>query len=70
MAVSLGAGVIERHITCDRTNYGSDQSASLERRGLELLVREADAVKQMIDSNKHEIDKLEIPIAKKLRYYE
>ena len=32
-AVAMGATSIERHITLDRTMYGSDQSASLEIRG-------------------------------------
>ena len=40
MAAALGATALERHITLDRTMYGSDQAASLERRGLELLVRD------------------------------
>lgn len=38
-AVALGAAVIERHITTDRTLPGPDHAASLEPRGLELLVR-------------------------------
>ena len=37
-AVALGASSIERHITLDRSMYGSDQSASLEPRGLRELV--------------------------------
>lgn len=40
MAAALGAVIIERHITLDRTMYGSDQAASLERPGLEHLVRD------------------------------
>ena len=39
-AVLLGATSIERHITLDRTMYGSDHAASLEPRGLYLLVRD------------------------------
>jgi N-acetylneuraminate synthase len=38
-AVVLGACIVERHITLDRTMFGSDQSASLEPHGLEMLVR-------------------------------
>jgi sialic acid synthase SpsE len=38
-AVALGAVVVERHITTDRTLPGPDHAASLEPRGLELLVR-------------------------------
>lgn len=36
--ILLGACVIERHFTLDRTMKGPDHAASLERRGLELLV--------------------------------
>lgn len=39
-AVALGACVIERHITLDRTMYGSDQAASLEKEGITRLVRD------------------------------
>jgi sialic acid synthase SpsE len=38
-AVALGAVVVERHVTTDRTLPGPDHAASLEPRGLELLVR-------------------------------
>ena len=37
-AVALGAIVIERHITLDRTMYGSDQAASVEPMGFYRLV--------------------------------
>ena len=39
-AVSLGAVAVERHITLDRTMWGSDHSASLEPQGLQQLVRD------------------------------
>ncbi len=39
-AVALGAQVVERHITLDRTMWGSDHAASLEPGGLEHLVRD------------------------------
>ena len=39
-AVALGATVVERHITLDRTMWGSDHSASLEPGGFEHLVRD------------------------------
>ena len=67
MAAVLGAEVVERHITLDRTMWGSDQSASLEPRGLAMLVRDirvweasrGDGTKQLLDS--------EVPIMEKLR---
>ena len=39
-AVALGAVAVERHITLDRTMWGSDQASSLEPKGLEALVRD------------------------------
>ena len=57
-AVALGAVAIERHITLDRTMWGSDQAASLEPEGLRHLVRDirilhdalGDGVKRVFDS--------------------
>jgi N-acetylneuraminate synthase len=37
-AVALGAVAVERHITLDRTMWGSDHAASLEPQGFEHLV--------------------------------
>ncbi|MFC4242390.1 N-acetylneuraminate synthase family protein [Gryllotalpicola reticulitermitis] len=39
-AVALGAVAVERHITLDRTMWGSDHAASLEPHGLRNLVRD------------------------------
>lgn len=39
-AVALGAVAVERHITLDRTMWGSDQAASLEPTGFKQLVRD------------------------------
>lgn len=43
-AVAWGAVAVERHITLDRTMYGSDHAASIEPVGLERLVRYIRAV--------------------------
>jgi N-acetylneuraminate synthase len=52
-AVALGAVAVERHITLDRTMYGSDQSASLELDGLVNLVRDVRACEGALgDGNK------------------
>ena len=37
MAYSLGANVIERHITLDRSMWGTDQSSSLSEQGISSL---------------------------------
>lgn len=39
VAVSMGACLVERHITLDRAMWGSDQAASVEPGGLERLVK-------------------------------
>jgi N-acetylneuraminate synthase len=39
-AVALGAVAVERHITLDRTMWGSDHAASLEPQGFDHLIRD------------------------------
>ena len=48
IAVVLGAEALEAHITLDRSSYGTDQSASLEEKGLHDVVRNARLVKEMM----------------------
>ena len=69
LAVTLGADYIERHITCDRSIYGSDQSASLEKKGLELLVRDCRDVKKILGHGQKVIIPQEAEVAQKLRYF-
>ena len=69
LAIAIGATAIERHITLDRTMYGSDQSASLEKKGLELLVRDSKRVMEIIGNGKKTIIEEEKDCAKKLRYF-
>jgi N-acetylneuraminate synthase len=65
-AVALGAVAVERHITLDRTMWGSDHAASLEPGGLEHLVRDirviekalGDGVKRVFDSERAPMAKL------------
>lgn len=66
-AAAMGAVAVERHITLDRAMWGTDQAASVEPKGFELLVQEirnfekarGDGVKKVLES--------EVPIIKKLR---
>ena len=69
LAVALGAVTIERHITLDRSMYGSDQSASLEKRGLELLVRDSRDVRRILGSGEKIIIPEEEKVSYKLRYF-
>jgi len=63
----LGATSIERHITLDRTMYGSDQSASLEPEGLFRMVRDLRTVDKIQGDGKKRIWDSEIPAMTKLR---
>lgn len=66
-AAALGISSIERHITLDRTMYGSDQSASIEPNGMRQLIGSINKIElAMGDGVKRIIDE-EIPVAKKLR---
>lgn len=47
-AYTLGANIIERHYTIDRTWKGTDHAASLEPMGLRKLSRDLDAVYQAL----------------------
>ncbi|MBN18940.1 MAG: N-acetylneuraminate synthase [Chloroflexi bacterium] len=66
-AVLLGATSIERHITLDRSMYGSDQAASLEPDGLHRLVRDIRTVDKILGNGKKRIWDSELPAKKKLR---
>jgi len=69
IAVLLGASYIERHITLDRAMFGTDQAASLEKRGLELLVRDIHLLPKVLGDGKKRILPAERKVAKKLRYW-
>ena len=66
-AVVLGATSIERHITLDRTMYGSDQSSSLEEPGLRRLVRDIKKIGLLLGDGKKRVWDSELPAMKKLR---
>jgi N-acetylneuraminate synthase len=65
-AVALGACCVERHVTLDRSMWGSDQAASLEPNGITRLVRDirlieksmGDGVKRVMDREVSVMDKL------------
>ncbi len=67
VAATLGATSIERHITLDRSMYGSDQSASLERVGLDRMVKNVRQVKMVLGDGVKRIYESEVPAMKKLR---
>lgn len=67
LAVALGACVVERHITTDRTNWGSDQAASLETAGLYHMVRDIRQTPVLLGDGNKVVYPREIPIIEKLR---
>ena len=67
LAVALGANSVERHITVDRTNWGSDQAASLEMAGLSHMVRDIRQVPALLGDGKKIVYQRELPIIDKLR---
>lgn len=66
-AVLLGATSIERHITLNRAMYGSDQSASLEKPGLERMVTNIRELDIVLGDGIKRIWPSEIPKRKRLR---
>ena len=70
LAVAVGAQALERHITLDKSMYGSDQSASIEAEDLNVLVRESRTITNTMGTGQKFFLKHEAPIAKKLRYFE
>ena len=69
LAAMMGAVAVERHITLDRAMYGSDQAASLEKRGVELLSAYTRTIPLVMGNGIKEITPAEMAIAEKLRYW-
>lgn len=66
-AVTLGARVIERHFTLDRTAKGSDHAASLEPPGMARLVRNVRATELALGDGVKRVYDAEVPVRHKLR---
>jgi len=69
LAAMMGAIAVERHITLDRAMYGTDQSASLEKRGLELMASYIRTIPIVLGDGVKRITASEGANAKKLRYW-
>ena len=67
IAVAMGATSVERHITLDRTMYGSDQAASIEAKNLKNLGTSLRNVALIKGDGKKIITSQESIIRKKLR---
>ena len=66
-AAVLGACIIERHITLDRSMWGSDHAASLEPNGITRLVRDIRLIEKSMGDGVKRVLEREQPIIKKLR---
>ena len=66
-AAVLGACCVERHITLDRSMWGSDHAASLEPNGISRLVRDIRLWEQSKGDGIKRVYEREFPIIKKLR---
>jgi N-acetylneuraminate synthase len=66
-AVALGATSLERHITLDRTMYGSDQAASIEAASLSQFVRSVKVISAIIGDGIKSLTNSELSVRQKLR---
>ena len=65
-AVALGAKIIERHFTLDRTMKGGDHAASLEPQGFAKMVRDIRHIEEAMGSTEKKIQESEAPVFRKL----
>ena len=69
IAAMMGVVAIERHITLDRSMYGSDQASSLEKRGLESMVGYIRSIQALLGDGIKRTTTAEEKNANKLRYW-
>ena len=65
----LGADYIERHITLDRTMYGTDQAASLSEQGIRELTSLLSKFPKILGDGKKKISNEEKKLIPKFRYW-
>ena len=66
-AVALGAVLVERHITLDRSMWGSDQAASVEPEGMRRLVRDIRVLEASLGDGVKQVYPQELDAMRKLR---
>jgi len=66
-AVALGAVAVERHITLDRTMWGSDHAASLEPKGFQTLIRDIRVIEEALGDGVKRVFPGELAPLSKLR---
>ena len=66
-AVAMGATSIERHITLDRTMYGSDQPTSIEIEDMKRLIADIRTIEKALGDGIKRVTPEEMEVRKKLR---
>ena len=66
-AAAMGITALERHITLDRTMYGSDQAASIESTSLDNFVKAVRAIPEILGNGKKILSEAEAKTRDKLR---
>ena len=69
MAYFLGANYIERHITLDRSMWGTDQAASLSETGMRSLSNILNKTKKVLGSRVKRLSLKEKNMLKKFKYW-
>ena len=66
-ALTLGACLVERHITLNRAMWGSDHAASVEPSGFTKIVRDIRTIESAMGDGVKRVYESEISIRNKLR---
>ena len=67
IAVTLGAKIIERHITLNHNMWGSDHAASLEVHAMDMLIKRIEGIRTALGDGVKRVTKTELESRKKLR---
>ena len=66
-AAVLGAKIIERHITLDKSMWGTDQQTSIEPLGFARLIKDIRTIERSLGKDKKILYESEKKVMKKLR---
>lgn len=70
LAYAMGAKVIERHITLDKNQPGSDQSSSLDVNEFADLIIQLKQIDKILGTGEKILSEEELKVRKKLRYFD
>ena len=68
-AAALGISSLERHITLDRSMWGTDQAASLEEQGMRTLSNTLQKAPNLLGNGIKKFDSIEKKMLKKFKYW-